>query len=153
MHVANAHGHAAPDAPTSVGSPMTGLACFNCSCVHSTRLAVSTEAKSTGLQYQRHGPQVVHLLQERLQNLRASLGNGKQAHSSLDKQQDDVITQGASRTVPLSELEGMCTLLGLHLTTLEASQQPLVRMCRSAPASGEDYSDDVQHARIRQRPM
>ena len=82
---------------------------------------------------------MVRLLQERLHNLRASLGNGKQRHISLDLQQDDVITPGASRTVPLSELEGMCTLLGLHLTTLEASQQPLIHMCRSAPASGEGY--------------
>ena len=56
------------------------------------------------------------------------------------QQQDDMLANGGfldhPRRVPPSELEGLCTLLGLHLGTMEASQQPLIRLCQTTPASG-----------------
>ena len=79
-------------------------------------------------------------MQERLHALQASLGSGKagakqgQAKRSVESrapQQDDLIV-GGPPGARMSELEGLCTLLGLHLAALEASQQPLVRLCDSS---------------------
>lgn len=82
--------------------------------------------------------------QERLHALQASSGaskpaakqgQGKRSKHTSDAQPDDLIVGGP--TVPraqVGELEGLCTLLGLHLATLEGSQQPLVRLCDSAGA-------------------
>ena len=83
-------------------------------------------------------------LQERVHALQASSGvskpaakpgQGKRSKHTSDLQPDVLIVGGPP--VPkaqVGELEGLCTLLGLHLATLEASQQPLVRLCDSAGA-------------------
>ena len=91
------------------------------------------------------------LLQERLRTLRASLGSARDpatqhALQALPQeehqmQQEQAESQPSSKAGGLTTWEGLCSLLELHLATLEHAQQPLHDLLQAQLSAGEDEVD------------
>jgi hypothetical protein len=100
------------------------------------------------------------VIQERLRNLRASLGSsrlpGESDHAEaplalLPPPCTAAVGHAAAPTVAVEgeSLSGLCTMLGHHLDVLEASQQPLKSALQSYEASAED-SAELKCAEVQQ---